>query len=116
MRKSKYLIGALAAALAVVGVSSVASGARTVSQSTTVDVCPRLGPAAKTCTKTLRTRKRRFKAATLHTVLAARDSADPESCRQTPDTTPPNERGCRVPPSSSLVHVDFDNDIKFSPN
>src|SRR5262245_6732027 len=115
MRKSKYLIGALVAAVAVVGVSSVASGARTVSQLTKADVCPVLGPAATTCTKTLRTRRRQWKNASLHTTLAARDSADPESCRVTPDSTPPNERGCRVPPSSNLVHVDFDTDMRFNP-
>jgi hypothetical protein len=116
MRKGKYLIGALVAAVAVVGVSSVASGARTVNQLTTADVCPVLNPSAKTCSKTLRTKRRKYKSANLHTVLAARDSADPEACRVTPDTSLANPRGCRVPPASSLVHVDFDNDIRFNMN
>src|SRR5262245_39696684 len=113
MGKPKYLIGALVAAVAVVGVSSMASGARTVSQLTKADICP---VANASCGKALRTRKRAFKNARINTVLAARDSADPESCRVTPDSTPPNERGCRVPPSSNLVHVDFDDDITFNPN
>ena len=114
MHKRYYVIGALATALAVSGIGGgVASGARTVSQLTTADVCP---PRNAACTRALRTRKRVFKPARLHVLLAARDSTDQEACRVTPDTTPPNERGCLVPPASDTVKVDFDNDIRFNPN
>jgi len=113
MHKRYYVIGALAATIAVSGIGGgIASGARTVNQLTTADVCP---PANVPCTKALRTKKRKFKPARLHVLLAARDSADPEACRVTPDTTG-NERGCRVPPASDNVKVDFDNDIRFNPD
>ena len=111
MRKRMYLVGALTLAFAV-SISAIAVGARTVSQSTVADVC---APKNALCKTPIRTKKRKFKPAKLHVVLAARDSTDPEACRTTADTNPANPRGCHVPPSSNLVHVDFDNDIKFSP-
>ena len=110
MGKRRYLIGALAIALTV-GISAAAIGARTVSQSTVTDVCK---PKNAACKAPARFPKKKFKPAKLHVVLAAKDAADPEACRVTPDTTG-NERGCRVPPASDNVKVDFDNDIKFSP-
>jgi len=112
MRKRKYLIGALTLAFAI-GVSAVAIGARTVVQSTVADVCK---PKNAACKAAALFPKRKFRPAKLHVVLAARDSADPAACATTPDTNIANPRGCRVPPSSDNVKVDFDNDLKFSPN
>jgi hypothetical protein len=111
-KRSKYLIGALTL-LAAVGISATAIGARTVSQSTVADLCK---PKNAACKSPARLPKRKFKPAKLHVVLAAKDAADPDACRTTPDTNIANPRGCRVPPSSDNVKVDFDNDIKFSPN
>ena len=114
MRKRICLIGALTGALATVGLTGVATGARTVNQLVTADICK---PTNFLCTTTnAKLPRRKFRAVRLHVVLAARDSTDLESCRVTPDSTPPNERGCRVPPASDNIKVDFDNDIKFKPN
>ena len=108
MRKRYYLIGALTVTFAV-GMTAVATGARTVVQKVEGDICK---PANGPCTRAnAKLPIKKFKPVKVHVLLAARDSVDPESCSASPQPA----GACRVPPASDLVHVDFDNDIRFFP-